>query len=198
MDAKAALEKLMDGNRRFMGGKPMHPHQDMHRREEILGGQKPVAAVLTCSDSRVPPEILFDQGLGDIFVIRNAGNVVDDVVLGSLEYAVDHLQIPLILVLGHEKCGAVTAAAQTGSHHDGKTPVYIPRIMEKIAPAVERARSKSGDLIEEAARENAACIADEIRRALSLQTDESIESRVKVLAAYYKLTSGEVAVLAEI
>lgn len=197
MDAKATLEILMEGNRRFMDGKPLHPHQDMKRRDEVLGGQKPVAAVLACSDSRVAPEILFDQGLGDLFVIRNAGNVLDDIVLGSLEYAVDHLEIALILVLSHEKCGAVTAASQTVSHHHENPPVYLPTILEKLAPAIKGAQEKRGDLIEQAAMENASLSAREIRRLLNLQANEGGADRVKVLPAYYSLTSGEVTVLPE-
>ncbi len=189
MDAKTSMERLMEGNRRFVEGNPQHPRGGMERRLEILAGQKPLAAVLSCSDSRVPPEIVFDQGLGDLFVIRNAGNIMDEAVLGSLEYAVEHLNIPLIVVLGHEKCGAVTAAAQAGDGH-GSHSGYIGQILKKIAPAVESVRRAPGDLIEQAALENARRTAEEIRHAPSLLPERFERGMVEVCSAYYHLESG--------
>ena len=108
--ANAAWSRLLQGNRRFAEGAAEHPWQDRETRERLLDGQHPDAAVLSCSDSRVPPEIVFDQGLGDLFDIRTAGEVLDDAVVASLEYAVEHLGVSLIVVLGHEGCGAVKAA----------------------------------------------------------------------------------------
>src|SRR4030043_1796798 len=104
-----ALQKLMDGNKRFVSGKLVKKDLGDTKRKELLKGQKPFATVITCSDSRVPPELLFDQGLGDIFIIRVAGNVVDPLELGRIEYGVEHLNAPLLFILGHSKCGAVTA-----------------------------------------------------------------------------------------
>src|SRR5207237_5372942 len=104
-----ALSRLVAGNQRFVAHKPTHPHEDLARRHDLAGSQHPFAVVLSCSDSRLPPELVFDQGLGDLFVIRVAGNITDAAVIGSIEYAVEHLHAPLIVVLGHEKCGAVTA-----------------------------------------------------------------------------------------
>lgn len=108
--ANAAWSRLLQGNRRFAEGTAEHPWQDRETRERLLDGQHPDAAVLSCADSRVPPEIIFDQGLGDLFDIRTAGEVLDDAVIASLEYAVEHLGVSLIVVLGHEGCGAVKAA----------------------------------------------------------------------------------------
>lgn len=110
------LAALVEGNRRYQAQRLTHPHQNAARRAALAAGQHPFAAVLSCADSRVPPEIVFDQGLGDLFVVRVAGNITDDVVLGSLEYAVEHLHVPLVVVLGHYKCGAVTVPALRPLH----------------------------------------------------------------------------------
>src|SRR5688572_30341950 len=100
----AALARLMDGDARIVAGESQRPHQGEARRAELAKGQAPIAVVLTCSDSRVAPELVFDAGLGDLFVIRNAGNVLNDQVIGSIEYAVEHFQAPLVIVVGHERC----------------------------------------------------------------------------------------------
>ncbi|HET7536058.1 MAG TPA: carbonic anhydrase [Candidatus Didemnitutus sp.] len=126
-----ALSKVMEGNARFAAGKAIHPDQTAARRIEQAKAQTPFAIVLTCADSRVAPEMYFDQGIGDLFVIRNAGNILDDHVFGSIEYAVEHLHVSLILVVGHDKCGAVTAAIE-----DGEAPGHIPSIVNEIAPFV--------------------------------------------------------------
>ncbi|MBA3939351.1 MAG: carbonic anhydrase, partial [Planctomycetes bacterium] len=109
-----ALQRLMEGNARYVAGKATHPHQDAARRAEVTNVQKPIAIIVTCADSRVGPEVVFDQGLGDIFVLRVAGNVADDDVQASIEYAVEHLNVNLVMVLGHERCGAVKAALAGG------------------------------------------------------------------------------------
>ena len=120
-----AWARLRAGNARFVDGRPEHPNQSFAHRIEVAKGQHPYAIVLTCSDSRVPPEILFDTGLGDIFVIRVAGNTADDAAIASMEYAVEHLHVPLIVVLGHERCGAVQAAVQAVDQ--GERPPRPPR-----------------------------------------------------------------------
>ena len=129
---------LRRGNDRFVGGEPLHPRQDVDRRAELAFVQTPDAALFGCSDSRLAAEIIFDKGLGDLFVVRNAGQVVSDSVLGSLEYAVAVLRVPLILVLGHDGCGAVRAAIDSQSADAVPLPVHINRIIEKIVPAVRR------------------------------------------------------------
>ena len=137
MNGEEALAKLLEGNRRFVAGTP--EARDMaKRRAELVEGQHPIATVVTCSDSRVVPEYIFDAGLGEIFKVETAGNVLDKVGLGSVEYGVGHLHTPLLVVLGHEKCGAVTAA------YDGHAEGNIAAIVRKLAPAIKRAK-KGGD-----------------------------------------------------
>jgi carbonic anhydrase len=134
-----AWKALKEGNERFIAGQPEHPHQSIERRSSLTGGQHPIAAVLGCSDSRVPVEIIFDQGLGDSFAVRNAGHVLDGSVLGSLEYAVAVLNVPLIVVLGHESCGAVKATAD--AIESGAAPAgFIRDLVEKVTPSVHAAR----------------------------------------------------------
>ncbi|MFQ5443456.1 MAG: carbonic anhydrase, partial [Nitrospinales bacterium] len=157
MTSQESLKQLIEGNRRFITGKPLHPNQSLERRKESVSGQSPIAAILGCSDSRVSPEIVFDQGIGDLFVLRVAGNVADDPVLGSLEYAVEHLNVPLIIVLGHSACGAVIAAAQ-----GGEFPGKIGSLTKAIAPAVEKAKGKEGDAINNAVKENIKLIANRL------------------------------------
>ncbi|HNQ24540.1 MAG TPA: carbonic anhydrase [Phycisphaerae bacterium] len=131
-----ALQLLRDGNSRFAAGSAQHPHGDSARRLETLtNGQRPFAAVLACSDSRVPVEVIFDQGIGDLFVVRVAGNVCGSDQLGSLEYAVEHLETPLIVVLGHSDCGAVKAALHEALPHGA-----VAGIVDKIMPLVVEAR----------------------------------------------------------
>ncbi len=145
--ARPHLGDLLRGNERFASGAPAHPRRDAARRRETAPGQQPFAAVLSCSDSRVPPEILFDQGIGDLFVVRTAGGVLDAAAIGSLEYAVDHLRVPLVVVLGHTRCGAVEAAI-AGECALG----CIGDLVEALRPAVERAAT-DGDRSMNAVRE---------------------------------------------
>lgn len=140
---------LQRGNDRFVGGEPQHPRQDVDRRTELAFVQTPAAALFGCSDSRLAAEIIFDKGLGDLFVVRNAGQVISDSVLGSLEYAAAVLRVPLILVLGHDGCGAVRAAIDSQAADAPPLPVHIARIIEKIVPAVRRvAGSRAGTPID--------------------------------------------------
>src|SRR6184192_4185539 len=138
-----AISKLKEGNGRYAGGNLQHPGQTTERRAELANTQHPFATIVSCSDSRVPPEIVFDQGLGDLFVVRVAGNVIDDHGLGSIEYAVDHLGARLIVVLGHQSCGAVKAAKETIAAKS-KAPGHIQSLVTAIQPAVEA--TAKGDL----------------------------------------------------
>ncbi|HUV35805.1 MAG TPA: carbonic anhydrase, partial [Patescibacteria group bacterium] len=157
MDGDEAFEALMAGNGRYVAGAPVHPRQTAARRAETAGGQHPFAVVITCADSRVPPEILFDQGIGDLFVIRVAGNITGNAVVGSVEYAAEHLGVPLVVVLGHTHCGAVNAAIVG----DG-TPGRIAHIVGRIAPAVDRARELPGELAGNVVRANVEIVVDEL------------------------------------
>src|SRR6478609_3563404 len=129
---------MLAGNRRFVAGEPEHPRQDAERRHELAHVQRPTAALFGCSDSRLAAEIIFDEGLGDLFVIRNAGQVISDSVVGSLEYAVAVLEVPLIIVLGHDECGAVNAAIESTRADAPALPANIWRQIAPIVPAVRR------------------------------------------------------------
>lgn len=183
-----AKELLISGNTRFTKGELAKKDLGNKRREELTAGQKPFAVILSCSDSRVPPELLFDQGLGDVFVIRVAGNVVDPVVLGSVEYAVEHLHTPLVVVLGHEKCGAVTATV-TG----GEIPGSIGSIVDLIKPSVAKAKASStdGDLVEKAVDENTKAMVTELEKSHIVKEFED-SGKLKVIGAKYHLGSGQV------
>jgi carbonic anhydrase len=184
---EAPLQQLIDGNQRYAAGHPLHPNQDADRRTEVAGGQHPIAIVVGCSDSRVPPEIVFDQGLGDIFVVRVAGNVVDDQALGSIEYAVEHLHVHLIVVLGHEKCGAVAAAVE-----GGEAPGHIASIVEAIQPAVEKARTEPGDLLDNAINENVLRVVQQIKTSQPILAHEVQADGLTVVGARYNLAPGTV------
>ncbi len=185
-----ALDLLLAGNRRFFKGRMLHPDQTIGRREDLAKGQQPFAIILTCSDSRVAPEVYFDQGLGDIFVIRTAGNVIDDHVIGSIEYAVEHLKASLLLVVGHERCGAV-AAAVAGGHADG----HIGSIVESIAPAVKATEGRSGDHVDNTVAKHARMTADALRASDPILAAAVKAGHLTVLAARYDLDTGRVELL---
>ena len=189
-DSTKALERLLDGNRRFMAGHPVHPHQGADRRAELVGGQKPFAAIFTCSDSRVPPEIIFDCGLGDLFVMRAAGNVLDKLLLGSIEYAAEHLGVGLVMVLGHSHCGAVTAAVE-GSHASG----HIKSLTKRIRPAVEQAAASGGDAIDAAVTANVQLAVAKLRASEPILAHLIAEGKLLIVGARYELESGEVRLL---
>ena len=130
--------ELRAGNERFIAGAPLHPRQDVERRTSLAGQQRPLVAIFGCSDSRLSAEIIFDVGLGDAFVVRNAGQVISDSVIGSLEYAVGVLGVPLILVLGHDQCGAVRAAIDSLGPEPDPLPPHIGDLVGRIVPAVRR------------------------------------------------------------
>jgi carbonic anhydrase len=189
-DAAAALAELRAGNQRFADGTTVHPDDSPEARRAVSTSQRPFAVVLGCSDSRVSPEVIFDQGLGDLFDVRVAGNVVDPVGLGSIEYAISDLATPLIVVLGHQNCGAVTATLKAlDSHTDPAGD--IGSLIRAIAPAVAVARQRPGDLLTNAVRANAEQSRDQILAAPLLQASEG-SGAVKVVTAYYSLDEGTV------
>jgi len=183
-----ARQLLIDGNERFTSGKPLSKDLSSTKREDLMrNGQHPFAVIVSCSDSRVPPELLFDQALGDLFVVRVAGNVVTPVELGSIEYAVEHLKTPLVVVLGHEECGAVTAAVQGGETHGS-----IGAIIEKIKPAVDQAKAMklSGqELIEMSTELNMQNALRDISKSPIIK--EGVEvNHVKMIGIKYDLDEG--------
>ncbi|MBI5014520.1 MAG: carbonic anhydrase [Deltaproteobacteria bacterium] len=187
VSADDALKKLLDGNGRYTSGKMANPGRDAKRRGAIATAQHPFAIVLGCSDSRVPPEVLFDQGLGDLFVIRTAGNVADDVALGSIEYAAEHLHVPLLVVLGHECCGAVGATAA-----GGEAPGHIDAIVKAIQPAVEKVKGKEGDLVDNAVAANVQNVTAQLKASQPLLAKLVEEGTLKIVGARYDLDSGVV------
>lgn len=195
LTADQALAKLRAGNQAFVEDRPAGSDLSRRRRLDIAKGQGPFATLLGCSDSRVGPEQLFGVGLGDLFIVRSAGNNVDTAGLGSIEYSVAELGVPLVVVLGHERCGAVAAAAEV-VRSDAALPGNIGRMVEPIIPAVLTAQKtlKSGDdLVEASIRENVRRIARRLRtQAEPILLDPQREGRVKVVGAYYDLDTGEV------
>ncbi|MBE7543434.1 MAG: carbonic anhydrase [Bryobacteraceae bacterium] len=186
-----ALKRLMDGNERYVQHKEQHPDLSFERRRQIdEEGQHPYAVILGCADSRVPPELIFDEGLGDLFVIRDAGNVVDDDVLGSIEYAVEHLGVQLVVVLGHEKCGAVTAAIQSD-----KAPGHIQKVINSILPAIAEARNLPGDQVHNCVVANAKHVAFQIKTSEPILRLAVETNRIQVVAMDYHLSTGRVEVL---
>jgi carbonic anhydrase len=190
LTGEQALQKLMEGNRRFATGAAAHPNQSSERRAEVVKGQHPFAIVLTCADSRVSPEVLFDQGLGDLFVLRNAGNVLDDHTIGSIEYAVEHLHAPLIVVLGHSQCGAVSATV-AGGH----APGHIASVVAAIEPALERTKGQAGDQVDNTVRANALRATEILSRVEPIVNEAVKSGKVKIVAARYDLASAQVELL---
>ena len=181
-----ALKLLLEGNQRFVDGKPERPNQDTTRRAALVGGQQPFAAILSCSDSRTAPEIIFDRGLGDLFIVRNAGNVPGPFAQESLYYATAHLGTRLILVLGHTKCGAV-AATLSGQTRD------IPETAKEIEPAVAKSKSMSGDALDNAISENVRLTVQKLSTWPPLA--EMIKAgNLQIVGAVYYLDSGRVIV----
>src|SRR5438093_4948826 len=208
-----AISRLKEGNERYTKGKPQHPHESIDertglatnsyenasliypdmtkRREELAKSQHPFAVVLGCSDSRVPPEIVFDQGLGDLFVLRVAGNVIDDHSLGSIEYAVDHLSVRLIVVLGHQRCGAVKAAKETIAAK-GEAPAHIQSLVAAIKPAVES--TLNGDL-DATIKANVKDVVDALGSSTPILKGKVDAGDVRVIGGYYSLDTGAVTFL---
>ena len=188
LSAEEALEKLVQGNKRFVELEQKHPDEDKKRRKEMLKGQHPFVVILSCSDSRVPPELIFDQGLGDIFEIRNAGNVLDDHVIGSIEYAVMHCGVKLIVIMGHQDCGAIAATLSGVSETK-----YIKSLEDSIQPAVEDCKKKGLEVNSDNVVK--AHVQQDINELLSQDTElvkYMKEHNVKIVPAYYHLDTGVV------
>jgi len=187
-----AWQEMLRGNQRFVSGEPAHPRQDVERREQVAKGQAPHAALFGCADSRLSAEIIFDKGIGDLFVVRNAGQVISDSVIGSLEYAVGVLHVPLIVVLGHDACGAVQAAIDS----EGPTPApltpHIQHIVDKIVPAVKRvAPREDGSLdSQEVGREHLRDTIAELIASSDLIRESIDAGTLAVVGANYQLLEG--------
>jgi carbonic anhydrase len=184
----AALEELLEGNHRFVSGTPLHPDDHSLRREKLLEGQNPIAAILSCSDSRVPPEAVFDQGLGVLFTVRVAGNTVDEIGLQSLEYAVSHLHTPLIIVMGHDSCGAVQAAV------NAYPKLGVGPMIANIYPAIVSVHNRAGSLLDNAINAN---VINQVKLLAAYQpfAQRISQGELQVVGMRYNLKSGEVRLL---
>lgn len=187
LTAEEALNKLEAGNKHFVNMKLEHPDVSKKRRHELEKSQHPFVAILSCSDSRVPPEIIFDQGLGDIFEIRNAGNVKDDQVIGSIEYAIVHLGVKLVVIMGHEDCGAVKAAL--AHNHESK---YIESLTGAIEPAINISKGKGAQLAFNTAKNHAKLTAKSMIEEDPILSDYIKNHDVKIIPAFYHINSGKV------
>lgn len=186
-----AWQEMVRGNERFVRGEPLHPRQDVERRTELVAGQAPHAALFGCSDSRLSAEIIFDKGIGDLFVVRNAGQIISESVLGSLEYAVGILHVPLIVVLGHDECGAVLAAIAATQPDAATLPPHIASLVAKIVPAVERVADR-GDGVDssEVGREHLRDTISELIESSELISDAIAAGTLAIVGANYRLLEG--------
>ncbi len=185
----AVWEALVEGNERFMNYNEDRPHQDGHRRRELRTGQTPAAVVISCSDSRVPVEIIFDVGLGDLFVVRTAGEILDQAVFASIEYAIEALGVPLVIVMGHESCGAVRATAD--ALDGGDIPGGYQRVMiEKVAPSILEARSAGMTTIEDFEKHHVVATVNQILSRSPEIHDKVQTGEVGIVGLRYQLSDG--------
>lgn len=192
LSAADALARLRVGNRRYVDGNTSGARRDASRRADLVGGQAPFATVLTCADSRVSPELVFDEGLGDLFVIRVAGNIADDTVLGSIEYAALHLGVNLVAVMGHQSCGAVAAAVDNIDFDGPATHSHIDSLIDAIRPSVAAARAEGEqNLLDRSVRSNAAHVAAGIAASEPVMAGLTSDGS-EVVPAYYNLATGAV------
>lgn len=191
-----AWKQLKEGNARFVADRPQHPRQDAERRAETAGSQAPVATIFGCSDSRLAAEIIFDLGLGDAFVIRNAGQVISESVLGSIEYAVAVLHVPLLLVLSHDSCGAVRAAIDSAAPDADRLPPHIADLIAPIVPAVRRVAGETPDPSSvdstEVGREHVKDTVSELLRRSELVAQAVADGELAIVGANYRLNDGTV------
>ncbi len=201
LSAEVALKQLMAGNQRFMVGQSINPDHGLDRIKSLTQSQSPLAVILGCADSRVPPELIFDQGLGSLFTIRVAGNIADDANLGSIEYAVEALKVKLVMVLGHKRCGAVSAALDAltkGTH----LPGHLESLRKAIEPAIavhqESAqvnRQQSGDLLDQSVRANIRAVVQALLSSQPVLAQRFEQKTLKIVGGYYDLDSGAVEVI---
>ena len=187
-----AYQRIIEGNERFIAGDPSHPRQDVERRSEVAINQNPFAALFGCSDSRLSAEIIFDVGLGDLFVVRNAGQVIAETILGSLEYSVEVLNVPLIVVLGHDECGAIRATMQSQNGQLKTSGEFIQNLVSRIQPTVELAEQSGKQTIDEITDLHVESTIQELLSRSKL-IDEAVRSgKLAVVGATYRLALGRV------
>jgi carbonic anhydrase len=191
--ADQALKELNNGNQRFMSMEMTHPHLTKGWRTLQTKGQNPFAIIFSCVDSRVPPEYVFDRGLGDLFVMRSAGHVLDNAILGSIEFGIEELHIPLVLVLGHKNCGAVKASIEA---IEKQTTInnHIKTLVDGIRPSIEETAGKSGDKIDKVVRANISHTITLLKSTETIKKAEE-ENKVRIAGAYYDLDTGAAQVI---
>lgn len=188
----SAWHALTDGNKRFVSGTPAHPRQDIDRRTELVIKQVPFAALFGCADSRLSAEIIFDVGLGDLFVVRNAGQVIAETILGSLEYSVEVLGVPLILVLGHDECGAIRATIDSTEGKLKSNGEFIHNLVERIRPTVLAANEQGKHKIDEITELHIQDTINELLTRSTLIANAVKAGKLAVVGANYQLTKGEI------
>lgn len=186
------LASLKAGNQRHVSAKYNHPHETATYRQGLSAGQHPQASILTCADSRVAPEIIFDQGLGDLFDVRVAGNVAGNDEIASLEYAAEHLHTSVIVVMGHQKCGAVSAAVE-----GGEAAGHLSSILTPISSAVMKAKKLQGDLVENSVRINVENVVEELRTSKPVLSELVSTRKLTIVGAVYSLDTGQVTWLSQ-
>lgn len=187
-----AWAAMLAGNKRFVTGAPAHPRQDIDHREDLAAGQKPFAALFGCADSRLSAEIIFDVGLGDLFVVRNAGQVIGETILGSLEYSVEVLGVPLILVLGHDECGAIRAAINQVEGKAAAEGQFINTLVEQIEPTVREANQQGKFEIDEVTDLHVRDTINEMLTQSRLISKAIAAGKLAVVGANYRLALGEI------
>lgn len=193
LSPEASLKRLLEGNERYVEGVSKR-HDFKHEREALAGGQNPYAGILSCADSRIAPEYAFDSGRGDLFVCRVAGNFANDETIASLEYGVAVLGIPLILVLGHDSCGAVDAAIKS-LRDDKPLPGHMPSLVTAIAPAVKAVSQQTGDVLGNAIRQNVVDNVAKLRSATPILSAAVEQNKLKVVGGIYRLKDGRVDII---
>lgn len=194
LSAREGQERLEAGNARYVAGESAHPDQSIDRRSSVAATQAPFAAILSCADSRVPPEVIFDQGLGDLFVVRSAGQVIDHAVLGSLQYGVEHLETPLLVVLGHSGCGAVKATVEAIEKKSKPSGTDIDALVNAIRPAVleaEEIGASEKNLVSVSIDINVERIVEHLK-SVAVLNEASTLRKVKIVGAVYSLDTGQV------
>jgi carbonic anhydrase len=189
-DSTQVLSDLLDGNRRYASGAGHHPRQSPERRAEVLPAQHPFVVIIGCSDSRVPPEVIFDCGLGDLFVVRTAGHVLDDAGYASVQYVIEHSDAQLIVVLGHSDCGAVSAVI-----HGIQAPGHLGILIARLQPAVEAASGRPGDLLHNVIIENISRTVAHLKTLEPVLADLVSAGKASVVGAHYDLETGLVSLV---
>ena len=195
MSSDEAWTNLVNGNNRFVSGELAQKDIGAAKRMTLAKGQSPSATVVTCSDSRVSPELLFDQGLGDVFVIRTAGNVLDKIAIGSIEYGVEHLHTPVLVIMGHSSCGAVTAALDLKGRPKGNIGAIVKKILPAVKKAKESGKTDRAEVLNLAVQENVKRVAENLMKHSHIIKELVESGKLKIVMAEYMLDSGKVEVI---